>query len=135
MIAVIGGLLMMAMGGGHLEAVVTPMLADDKPLDYRLVSLITTGVVLALPGLLGVILCRWLWQGKDWAYAMCIFSASALFVYLLLLLSMKAPEPGEPIKVGSELHAATVLVGVYLLTLVAAWLALRSRRRRTAEQA
>ena len=48
---------MVLMGGGHLSAVVSSAFAHNQTLDYRLVSLITTGVMLAFPGLLSVVLC------------------------------------------------------------------------------
>lgn len=123
--AVIAGVLMMLMGGGHLYAVVVGALAQDKPLDYRMVSLVTTGVMLAFPGLLSVVLSPWLWRGRNWAYGMCLISTLILMIYLSLLLFARSL---DPTKVGSELNIAFMTVGAYLVTLIAVWVSMRIRR-------
>lgn len=130
--AVAMGLLLIAMGGGHLYGVIADALAESKPFDYRFVSLLATGGILAYPGVLSLMVCRWLWQGRDWAYAMCIAAAAATMVYLGLLLVMHAPDPATPLRVGSELNYAAIFTGTYLLTLSAAWSFLRSERRSAA---
>ncbi len=58
--ALVLGVLMLLMGGGHLYAVTGDALAQDRPLDYRLVSLITTGGLLVLPGIVGLVCLKWL---------------------------------------------------------------------------
>ncbi len=116
--ALVLGVLMLLMGGGHLYAVITDALANDRPLDYRLVSLITTGLLMALPGLVSLFCLKWLWQRRTWAYAMCILSASALMVYLALLLSI---EVRDMTKVGSELDAAAMIVALYLVVMIGTW--------------
>lgn len=127
-IAAVVGVLLIMMGGGHLYAVISVALAENNPLDYRLVSLIATGGILAYPGLLSVIICRWLWQGRNWAYAMCVANAVALLIYLVLLLLAKARNPASSTNVGSELDYATVIVGAYLITLITVWILFRNRR-------
>jgi uncharacterized membrane protein len=124
--AVIAGVLMMLMGGGHLNAVISAALTQDRALDYRLVSLVTTGVMLAFPGLLSVVLCPWLWKGKVWAYGMCIVSTVILMIYLSLLLFALALDPE---KVGSELNIAAMIVGAYLSVLIVVWISMRIRQR------
>jgi hypothetical protein len=126
LIAVMVGVLMILMGGGHLQAVISVAMAQGDPLDYRMVSLITTGVMLAFPGLLSIVVCYWLWRGKNWAYAMCIISTLILMIYLSLLLFAQALDPA---KVGSELNAAATVVGSYLVVLIAVWVSMRIRRR------
>jgi hypothetical protein len=126
--AIVAGVLMMLMGGGHLYAVIVGALAQGNPLDYRMVSLVTTGVMLAFPGLLSVVLCPWLWRGKNWAYGMCLISTLILMIYLSLLLFARALDPA---KVGSELNAAVMTVGAYLVILIAVWVSIRIRRRAT----
>lgn len=128
--AVIAGVLMVLMGGGHLSAVVSSAFAHNQTLDYRLVSLITTGVMLAFPGLLSVALCPWLWKGRNWAYGMCIVSTFILMIYLSLLLFAGSL---DPTKVGSELNVASIIVGSYLAILILVWISMRLRRRQLAE--
>ena len=111
---------------------ITALSAQDNPVDYRFVSLIATGGILAFPGLLSLAVCRWLWQGRDWAYAVCIICASAVMVYLVLLLLFVAPDSTS---VGSELNFATMIVGVCLVALIAVWVSMRVTRRRLAEEA
>ena len=126
LVAVVAGILMVLMGGGHLNAVISAAMTQQRALDYRLVSLVTTGVMLAFPGLLSVILCPWLWKGKVWAYGMCIISTFILMIYLSLLLFARALDPE---KVGSELNIAAMIVGAYLTILIAVWISIRIRQR------
>ena len=128
-IAAVVGVLLIMMGGGHLYAVISVALAENKPLDYRLVSLIATGGIVAYPGLLSVTICRWLWQGRGWAYAMCVANAAALLIYLVLLLLVKARDPAGSANVGSELDYASMIVGAYLVTLISVWASFRNRQR------
>ena len=130
--AVIVGVLLMLMGGGHLYGVMTVLSAHDNPVDYRFVSLLATGGILAFPGLLSLVVCRWLWQGRNWAYAVCIICASAVMIYLVLLVWFVAPDSTS---VGSELNFATMIVGAYLVALIAVWTSMRITRRRQAEEA
>jgi hypothetical protein len=116
--AAVVGVVLVMMGGGHLYAVISVALAEGRPLDYRLVSLIATGGIVACPGLLNLSVCKWLWQGRGWAYAMCIASEAACLVYLVLLVLVRARDPGGVANVGGELEAATILVGAHLVTLV-----------------
>ena len=114
--------LILMMAGGHFYGVMTA--AQNRPLDFRLASLIATSGILAYPGLLGLVVCRWLWLGRDWAYGMGIFSALAPFGYLVLLLRT---DTLDPTKVGSELGFAAIVVAVYILVIGAAWVSLRMR--------
>ena len=129
------GLLMVIGGTGHLVAVISLALAQDKPYDFRLVSLIATGGILIYPGLLSLGLSRWLGRGRDWAFAMCTFGTMALLIYLVLLLFLKAPpDSADPIAgVDPTPRYSTMIVGLYLGLLIAVWASLRRRRRRLAE--
>ncbi|WOJ94781.1 hypothetical protein R0135_06335 [Congregibacter variabilis] len=120
------GPLMLLMGGGHLYGIISVALGNDAELDYRLVSLITTGLLMALPGLVSLTCLRWLWQGRIWAYATCILSASTLMAYLTLLLSIKVRDSS---KVGSELNMAAMAVAVYLAVMISVWCYLVLRQR------
>jgi hypothetical protein len=113
-IAVVAGLLMTLMGGGHAWGV----LAQSEPSDptfARMAALVATGVVVALPGLLALALSRALWKGRRWAYAVCLITALSLMAYLFYLLAYVAPNSTT---VGSELDMATIVVGVYAVSLV-----------------
>ncbi|MFT4767514.1 MAG: putative membrane protein [Glaciecola sp.] len=123
---------MLLMGGGHLYGIISTALANDAPLTYRLVSLITTGLLVALPGLISLACLRWLWLGRLWAYVMCILSASTVMVYLGLLLSIKVR---DSTKVGSELDMAAMSVAVYLVVMIIVWGYLVLQRRRSAAAA
>ena len=113
-----------------MVAVISVALAQDKPFDYRLISLIATGGILAYPGLLSLVICKWLGEGRDWAFAMCIFGTMALLMYLVLLLFMKVPDPTVPFAgVCSQAHYSSMIVGAYLGLLIAVWVSLRRRRR------
>ena len=118
------GTLLLLMGGGHLYGVIQRAAAESRPLDYHLVSLLATGGIVAYPGLMSVALCRWLWLGRDWAFAMCAAHAAASLLYVLLLLAART-NPGN---VGSELPLAAVVDGGYLVALIALWVWHRIRR-------
>jgi hypothetical protein len=124
-VAALFGVMLIFMGGGHLYGVISVALAQSRPFDHQLVSLIATGSILAYPGLLSAGLCRWLWQGRSWAYAMCVAAAAPLMIYLILLLIAEAL-PGRSPDVGSELPLATVVAGTLLATLIAVWASLRN---------
>ena len=126
-VAALFGVLLMLMGGGHVYAVISVALAESRPFDHRLVSLIATGSILAYPGLLSAGLCRWLWHGRTWAYAMCVAAAAPSLIYLVFLLIAEALPGGSP-DVGSELDIAALVVGALLATLVAVWSSLRHSR-------
>lgn len=126
-VAVLLGLLLMAMGGGHIAGVLAVAEAQDKPADYRLVSLVATGAILAFPGLIAVLVSPWLWKGIGWAYAVSILSAGAVMAYLVFVVLLVAPNSTS---VGSELNYAVLFVGVLLAILVATWVLLAIRRKR-----
>ena len=114
-------------GEGKISGVVSVALAENRRLDYRLVSLIATAGILAYPGLLSVALCRWLWQGRIWAYAICVANLVALSIYLLLLSLARAWDPAGSPSLGAELNLASMTVGAYLVTLIAVWASSRKR--------
>jgi len=117
-IAVSFGALLLLMGNGHLTAVVALAEEQGRPLDARLVSHIATSGYLMFPALFSLIVARWLWLGRDWAYGTSIFNASVLMAYLVLLLFMV---PSEPDTVGSELDVAAIAVGSYIAILAGVW--------------
>ena len=123
--AVLLGSLFVMMAWGHLHAVVSLAIEQERHFDFRLVSLITTGALLALPGLIGIGVSFWLWQGRNWAYAAAVFSTLGPFVYLVLLLLID-----DSPNVGSELNFAFGFVCAYLLVLAVGWLSLRVNRHR-----
>ena len=119
------GAMLVFMGGGHLYGVTVRALAEGLPFDYRLVSLLATGGIVAYPGLTNLALARWLWLGRDWAFAMCAANAAVSLAYLLLLLAART----RPDLVGRELPLAIVIVGTYVFALVSLWVWHRSAAR------
>lgn len=113
-------------GAGHLSAILETR--AGQPFDYRFVSLLTTSGILMFPGLVGIATSYWLWQGRTWAYVSCLLSASALMLYLILLLYMKARVPGAA--VGDELYFMSGIVIAYIVVTLSVfvWLGRRTRR-------
>ena len=128
-VAVGFGVMMMLMGGGHLSAILGRFFDSGASVDYRFVSLVSTGAFLLLPGLVALVSIVGLWRGRRWAFVACAFSAVVLLAYLGLLHLIQDPAPGEPVKLGRELHIATAIVGAWLLVVVFAWIAGTSRVR------
>ena len=120
-VAVGFGLMMQLMGGGHLNAILGRFFASGAEVDYRFVSLVSTGAFLLLPGLVALVSTHGLWHGRRWAFVACFLSAAVLLAYLGLLHLIGDPAPGEPVRLGSELHVATAIVGAWLLVLVVGW--------------
>ena len=129
------GILLVMGGSFHLEAVISIALAQDKPFDYRMISLIATSGILIFPGLLSIATCRWIWQGREWAYVTCIAGTMALMIYLILLLFIEAPEPPAKPSTGSEVDYFSMIVGAYLVVLIAVWIWLRRTLRRIIDAA
>lgn len=125
-VAVVAGLLLVLMGGGHVWGVLAQSGQAGQSMG-RLASLIAVGFVLAGPGVLGVALSPGLWRGSLGAYVACIASAAALTTYLVYLLIFVAPNSTG---VGSELDYAIVIVGVYLAVLLAGYATARAAVRR-----
>lgn len=126
-VAVGFGVMMLLMGGGHLNAILGRFFASGAAVDYRFVSLVSTGAFLLLPGLVALASTLGLWRGRRWAFVACFLSAAVLLAYLGLLHLIREPAPGEPVRLGSELHVATAIVGAWLLVLIVGW-ALGTRR-------
>ena len=120
-IAVPSGIMMILMGGGHLSAIIGNAMANDVPFNFRLVSLLTTGGMLVLPGILSVVMSYWIWKGRNWAFATCTVSTTMLMIYLTLLMYMKANDPAGAPSVGTELYIASIIVGSYLVVLGVSW--------------
>ena len=83
-VAVLAGVFLLLGGWGHLSAVLETR--AGQPFDYRFVSLLTTSGILMFPGIVSLLACYWLWHGKVAAYVSCLLSASALMLYLGLLV-------------------------------------------------
>lgn len=126
-VAFVAGVLLLLGGGGHLSAILEAR--AGQPFDYRFVSLLTTSGILMLPGVVGIATSYWLWQGKTWAYVSCLLSASALMLYLGLLLYMKTQVPEAA--VGSEVYFMTGFVMTYMLVTLSVFLWLRGARTRS----
>jgi hypothetical protein len=72
--------------------------------------------------------CYWLWHGKVWAYVSCLLSASALMLYLGLLVYMKTQVPDDATAAGPEVYFFTVLVSGYLVLIAGVLLWLQRKR-------
>jgi hypothetical protein len=123
------GVLLLLGGWGHLSAVLESRAGE--PFDYRFVSLLTTSGILMFPGLVSLLSCYWLWHGRVAAYVSCLLSASALMLYLGLLVYMKSQVGDAATSAGPEVYVFTALVSVYLVVIagVLLWLQ-RSRKPR-----
>jgi hypothetical protein len=125
-VAVPVGVLLLLGGWGHLSAVLDTR--AGQPVDYRFVSLLTTSGILMFPGLVGLAACYWLWHGKVAAYVSCLLSASALMLYLGLLVYMKTQVEDSATAAGPEVYFFTALVAVYLVVIAAVLLWLQRGR-------
>ncbi len=121
--AVIAGMLLLLAGWGHLSAVLET--TAGQPFDYHFVSLVTTSGILMFPGIVGIATSYWLWQGRIWAYVSCLLSVSALLLYLVLLLLMKAQVPNNATAAGDEVYATTGLAITYFVVTLSVLLWLR----------
>lgn len=124
-VAVGFGVMMLLMGGGHLSAILGRFFDSGAAVDYRFVSLVSTGAFLLLPGLVALASVVGLWRGRRWAFVACAFSAVVLLAYLGLLHLIRDPAPGEPVRLGSELQVATAIVGAWLLVVLGGWFGTR----------
>jgi len=110
--AVSWGLMWGGVGGiGHTIGVIGAAVKNNKPYDYRLVSLITTGCILMATGLVSVAISRWIKQGRPWALSVSAGSALIAVLYLFLL---------HPIQGSARLDAAW-LPASYLCLLLMVW--------------
>lgn len=124
--AVVVGLFLLLGGGGHLSAILETR--AGQPFDYRFVSLLTTSGILMFPGVVGIATSYWLWQGRTWAYVSCLISASALMLYLILLIYMKARVPDAETAAGDEVYFFSGLVIAYILVTLSVLLWLHGGR-------
>jgi hypothetical protein len=127
-LAVVVGLFLVLGGVGHLIAILKTR--AGQPFDYRFVSLVTTSGILIFPGLVGIVTSFWLWRGRTWAYASCLVSGSALMLYLVLLICMKAQVPDAATEAGDEVYFMSGLVVAYIAVTLGALLRLQRRRTR-----
>lgn len=125
--AVITGALLLLAGWGHLSAILET--TAGEPFDYHFVSLVTTSGILMFPGIVGIATSYWLWQGRNWAYVSCLLSVSALMLYLVLLLFMKAQVPNDATTAGDEVYATTGLAIAYLVVTLSVLLWLHGSRK------
>jgi hypothetical protein len=125
-VAVLVGVLLLLGGWGHLSAVLTAR--AGQPFDYRFVSLLTTSGILMFPGIVSLLASYWLWHGKVAAYVACLLSASALMLYLGLLVYMKTQVEEAATSAGPEVYFFTALVSGYLVVIAGVLLSLQRSR-------
>lgn len=125
-VAVPVGVLLLLGGWGHLSAVLETR--AGQPFDYRFVSLLTTSGILMFPGLVSLLASYWLWHGKVAAYVSCLLSASALMLYLGLLVYMKTQVQDAATSAGPEVYFFTALVSGYLVVIAGVLLWLQRSR-------
>jgi hypothetical protein len=125
-VAVPVGVLLLLGGWGHLSAVLDAR--AGQPFDYRFVSLLTTSGILMFPGVVSLLACYWLWHGRVAAYVSCLLSASALMLYLGLLVYMKTQVQDAATSAGPEVYFFTALVSFYFVVIAAVLLWLQRSR-------
>jgi hypothetical protein len=128
MVAVVVGLFLIMGGVGHLVAILETR--AGQPFDYRFVSLLATSGFLMVPGAVGILTSYWLWHGRSWAYLACLASASALMLYLGLLIYMKAQVPATATAAGDEVYIMSGLVAAYIVVTLSVFLWLHGGRTR-----
>jgi CRISPR/Cas system-associated protein Csm6 len=74
------------------------------------------------PGIVSIAISYWLWQGKNWAYVSCLLSASALMIYLCLLLYTKTQVEQVSTSTGDEVYFFTGFVIVYRVLMMSVFL-------------
>ena len=124
--AVVVGVFLLLGGWGHLSAILAA--SAGQPFDYRFVSLITTSGILMFPGVVAIATSYWLWQGRSWAYVSCLVSASALMLYLCLLVYMKSQVQDGATSAGAEVYFFAGWTVVYLAVMAAVFVWLQLSR-------
>jgi hypothetical protein len=125
------GLVTGLAGTAHLVGVVAAAVHKHKPFNFRLVSLIAIGGMLLYAGLLNLGLSRWLWRGRQWAFAMSTFGTIALLGYAILLGFMKTPpDPTDPFAgASSTAGGLAIMESICLGFLLAGWRSARKKQR------
>ncbi len=126
-IATLTGVLLMLMGSGHISAVLSAADEAGRDLDYRLLSIMSTGGFLFYSGLFNVVMARWMWLSREWAFGVCIFTTSALLFFLILLLRVKLAQTAPSENVGTELFYACAAAATTIGILAVSWFLLRRR--------
>ena len=111
-LAAVGGLVMgvfLLLGAYGHYAAVWPML--DAPLDEGRFRLLLPGLMLALPGVINIVVCRAVWVGARWSVNLSLAANILAAVYLGYQLFRGVP--GHPIGL------FLALVSSYTLLLVA----------------
>ena len=114
-------------GTAHLVGVIGAAVRQGKPFNFRLVSLITIGGMLLYAGFLNLGLSRWLWRGRQWAFAVSTLATVALLGYAILLAFMKTPpDPTDPFAGASSTAAGLAFMqSICLGFLLAGWRSVR----------
>lgn len=94
--AALAGLLLLAGGLGHLQAVVNVKNVHDRPFDSRFVHLLAIGVILLLVGGIDLVSSWRMWRGSQYALLLSAVATVVLVVYFVVLLAL--PERGDPIR-------------------------------------
>ncbi len=103
--AVLVGTFLILGAYGHFEAVWPSITGDDPATDAK--ALLLPGLILAASGLLGVTLCKALWDGRRQAFDVAIAINALTLVYLVYLLGKGVPD-----------HPIGVFTGVVACNLV-----------------
>ena len=112
--AVALGLLFVISGSFHTVSVISDAVKERASYDFRMVSLLTTGGITIYPGLINIIISRWIKQGQLWAFGM---SAVVTFPQMIFLAFLGPLHPNFLIGV--------ILNGLYLGLLFVAWKSVR----------
>jgi hypothetical protein len=115
-LAVLAGALLVAGGLGHLQAVMK--VNQGRPLDFRMLNLLSIGVILLAVGGIDLVSSWRMWRESRYALLVSAAATVALVVYLAVLLTL--PERGDPIRfflfAQSSYLAVASVVALYLLS-------------------
>ena len=104
----LAGLFLLAGAAGHFAAVWPAMDGATDPLDETRLRLFLPGLMLAVPGLTNIILCRAVWIGRQWPVDLLFimnFIAAGYLAYQLV-----QDLPGHPIGFFLALVSSYVLL-------------------------
>lgn len=109
--ALLVGIFLILGGQGHLAAMLEVVRESRQPLGFEHLSILATGGILLVPGMLNLGLAWWILRGRRAAVLTALLATLAAFVYLVYLLIIGVPD--HPIA------TFVIVLGVHLFMLAA----------------